>query len=54
MALKASFCMGQCLQGISCTVDGEPVQNVGFQNAQDVFYQYIYPRAKAGEGEVQG
>ena len=43
MALKASFCMGQCLQGSSITVNGEPVQNVGFANAQDVFYQHIYP-----------
>ena len=51
VALKASFCMGQCLRGISITVNGEPVQNVGFANAQDVFYQHIYPLAKKNDGE---
>ena len=51
VALKASFCMGQCLRGISITVNGEPVQNVGFANAQDVFYQQIYPLAKKNDGE---
>lgn len=52
VALKASFCMGRCLDGISITVDDEPVNHVGFQNAQEVFYEHIYPRARAGqEGE---
>lgn len=51
VALKASFCMGRCLDGISITVDGEPVQHVGFQNAQEVFYQHIYPKALQ-EGEA--
>ena len=51
VALKASFCMGQCLQGISITVNGEPVQNVGFANALDVFYQHIYPLANKNDGE---
>lgn len=50
VAIKASFCMGRCLEGISITVDDEPIQNVGFQNAQEVFYQHIYPKAKAGDG----
>jgi len=48
VALKASFCMGRCLEGISVMVDDTPVQNVGFQNAQDVFYKEIYPKVKAG------
>ena len=45
--IKASFCMGRCLQGISVLVDEEPVQNVGFQNAEQVFYESIFPKAKA-------
>lgn len=53
VALKASFCTGRCLDGISITVDDEPVNHVGFQNAQEVFYEHIYPRARAGqEGEA--
>ena len=27
VALKASFCMGRCLSGISMTVNDEPVEN---------------------------
>lgn len=53
VAIKAAFCMGRCLQGISVLVDEEPVQNVGFQNAEQVFYESIYPKvrpeAKGGE-----
>lgn len=46
VALKASFCMGHCLEGISVMVDDQPVRNVGFQNAQEVFYKEIYPKAR--------
>ena len=44
--LKASFCLGCCLNGIATTVNGEPVNNVGFSNAESVFYEKIYPLAQ--------
>ena len=44
--LKASFCLGCCLNGIATTVNGEPVNNVGFSNAESVFYEEIYPLAQ--------
>ncbi len=46
--LKAAFCMGHCLNGIAITVNGEAVDNVGFANAEQVFYDKIYPLAKEG------
>ncbi|MBC8569427.1 (2Fe-2S) ferredoxin domain-containing protein [Oscillospiraceae bacterium NSJ-54] len=45
--LKASFCMGRCLTGISVMVDDKPVDNVGFVNAESVFYEHIFPLAEA-------
>ena len=44
VALKASFCMGRCLTGISMAVDGEPIEHVGFANAADVFYEHVLPK----------
>ncbi|MEG0570427.1 MAG: (2Fe-2S) ferredoxin domain-containing protein [Oscillospiraceae bacterium] len=44
--LKASFCLGDCINGISVRVDEKPVLNVGFSNAETVFYQEIYPKAQ--------
>ncbi|MDD2955194.1 MAG: (2Fe-2S) ferredoxin domain-containing protein [Oscillospiraceae bacterium] len=44
--LKASFCMGRCLSGIAVTVNGEPVENVGFVNAEQIFYDHIFPLAQ--------
>lgn len=46
VTLKASFCMGRCLSGISVLADDRPIQNVGFANAQQVFYDEIYPQAQ--------
>ena len=37
VTLKASFCMGRCLNGISVLADDRPIQNVGFANAQQIF-----------------
>lgn len=48
--LKASFCMGRCMSGISLLVDGKPVENVGFANAEQVFYEQIYPLARDASG----
>lgn len=45
--LKASFCMGRCLSGIAVTVNDQPVENVGFVNAEQVFYEAIFPLAQA-------
>ena len=45
--LKASFCMGQCLNGIATKVNEKSVNNVGFSNAEQVFYDEIYPLAMA-------
>lgn len=44
--LRASFCMGRCMSGISLLVNDEPVENVGFTNAEQVFYEKIYPLAR--------
>lgn len=52
VVIKASFCMGRCLEGISVLVDDTPVQNVGFGNAGDVFYQHIYPKVKKAQTEA--
>ncbi len=46
VTLKASFCMGRCLNGISVLADDRPIQNVGFANAQQIFYDEIYPQAQ--------
>lgn len=51
--LKASFCMGRCLDGISTMVNEKPVNGVGFANAEQVFYEEIYPLALA-ERESRG
>lgn len=46
IALKASFCMGRCMSGISVTVDDEAVENVGFSNASEIFTEKILPKVK--------
>lgn len=45
--LKASFCLGGCLTGIATMVDDKPVNNVGFSNAEEIFYSEIYEKANA-------
>lgn len=47
VTLKASFCLGCCLNGIATMVDEKPVTNVGFSNAEQVFYEEIYNKARA-------
>ena len=46
VALKAAFCMGRCSSGIAVTVNDEPIENVGFANAEEIFNQFILPLAK--------
>lgn len=48
--LKASFCLGCCLNGIATTVNEKPVNNVGFSNAEQIFYDEIYNLALAEKG----
>ena len=45
--LKASFCMGRCMSGISVTLDGVPIEGVGFANAAEVFASRILPEITA-------
>lgn len=45
VTLKASFCLGCCLNGIATMVDEKVVENVGFSNAEKIFYDEIYPVA---------
>lgn len=45
--LKASFCLGCCLNGVAVTVNDKPVTNVGLSNAEQVFYDEIYEQAMA-------
>ena len=46
VSLKAAFCMGRCSSGIAVTVNDEPIEQVGFSNAADIFNQYILPLTK--------
>lgn len=39
--LKASFCLGNCSNGVSMRVDGEPVQNVTPENIKEIFEEKI-------------
>ena len=51
VTLKASFCLGCCLNGIAMTVNDKPVTNVGFSNASDIFYKEIFPLATGTESQ---
>ena len=39
--LKASFCLGNCSNGVSMNIDGKPVQNVTPDNIEEIFNQKI-------------
>ena len=51
--LKASFCLGCCLNGIATMVNDKPVTNVGFSNAEQVFYDEIYQLALEEKGGTE-
>lgn len=42
--LKASFCLGNCSNGVSMNVDGEPIQNVTPENIEEIFNEKIMSR----------
>ena len=46
IALKAAFCMGRCSAGIAVTVNDEPIENVSFSNAVEIFKEHILPLAQ--------
>lgn len=39
--LEASFCLGNCSNGVSMTIDNEPVQNVTPDNIKDIFNERV-------------
>ena len=39
--LKASFCLGDCSNGVSMKVDGEPIKNVTPDNIEKIFNEKI-------------
>lgn len=43
--IKASFCLGCCLNGIATMVNDKVITNVGFSNAEQVFYEEIFQLA---------
>ena len=42
--LKASFCLGNCSNGVSMQIDGEPIQNVTPDNLEEIFNEKIISR----------
>ncbi len=49
VCLKASFCMERCMSGISMTINGQPIQGVGFANSADIFYTRLLPMLSVPE-----
>lgn len=48
--LKACFCLGRCMSGISVMLGDLPIENVGFSNAELIFYDTVMPYIeKTGE-----
>lgn len=41
VTLKASFCMGHCTGGVALQIDGRYIDNVGADNAAEVFRRYV-------------
>ena len=39
--LKASFCLGNCSNGVSMRIDEEPVLNVSPSNIEEIFQNQI-------------
>lgn len=45
ISIKASFCMKNCVDGISTSVDGKLISGVNVKNASDKFLEHILPKA---------
>lgn len=41
VTLKASFCLGNCSNGVSMRIDGEVVSNANPDNIEDIFKDQI-------------
>lgn len=39
--LKASFCLGDCSNGVSMKIDNRPIQNVTPENIEKIFYDEV-------------
>lgn len=44
--LRASFCLGCCLNGIAMKINDKVVSGVGFTNAEQIFYSEVMPAVK--------
>ena len=41
VTLKASFCLGNCSNGVSMRIDGEVISNANPENIEDIFKEQI-------------
>ena len=41
VTLKASFCLGNCSNGVSMRIDGEVVSNANPENIEEIFKEQI-------------
>ena len=41
VTLKASFCLGNCSNGVSMRIDGEVVSNANPENIEDILKEHI-------------
>lgn len=44
VVLKATFCMGQCTEGVAATINGVLIKHLNRDNAKDIFEQHILRR----------
>lgn len=44
--LMASFCTGDCVNGVCVSVGDEKIRNVTPQNIKEIFYEKILPAAE--------
>ena len=40
----ASFCLGNCQNGVSATCDGELLSNLRPENVEEVFLRDVFPK----------
>jgi len=44
VVLKATFCMGQCTEGVAVTINGVLIKHLNRDNVKDIFEQHILRR----------